>query len=228
MERIGWKGLPQLVYFSFTCLRSDNRVFPSSWDIIFLSFFLHFWNQLFGLINLLKNLFFISFEALSKQHVWNFWWLGRGWMRWQGPTRELTWFDLVLGHQVCLGLLQLLMTWRKWYGLQKLTKCESTDRPQGTKCVWLAPFMMKRVRQIKGSSKISLIWGPGLMHKLCLICLNYGKAWSGWKRWGHQKLPLAWPWLVIWMVIWSNYLVWILEKKVGQLYEKVGQGLGWE
>jgi len=39
MERIGWKGLPQLIYFSFTCLRSDNRVFPSSWDIIFLSFF---------------------------------------------------------------------------------------------------------------------------------------------------------------------------------------------
>jgi len=30
------------------------------------------------------------------------------------------------------------------------------------------------------------------------------------------------------MVIWSNCLVWILEKKVGQLYEKVGQGLGWE
>jgi len=68
-----------------------------------------------------KTFYFISFEALSKQHVWNFRWLRRGWMRWRGSTRELTQFDLVLGHQVCLGLPQLLMTWRKWYGLQKLT-----------------------------------------------------------------------------------------------------------
>jgi len=68
-----------------------------------------------------KTFYFISFEALSKQHVWNFRWLRRGWMRWRGPTRELTQFDLVLGHQVCLGLPQLLMTWKKWYGLQKLT-----------------------------------------------------------------------------------------------------------
>jgi len=120
MERIGWKGLPQLVYFSFTCLRSDNRVFPSSWDIIFLSLFLHFWNQLFGLINLLKNFYFISFEALSKQHVWNFRWLRRGWMRWRGPTRELTQFDLVSGHQECLGLPQLLMTWRKMIWTSKV------------------------------------------------------------------------------------------------------------
>jgi len=170
MERIGWKGFPKLVYFSFTCLWSDNGVFPSSWDIIFLSFFFTFEiNSLVWSIYW-KTFYFISFEALSKQHVCNFRWLRSGWMRWRGPTRELTQFDLVLGHHVCLGLPQLLMTWRKWYGLQMLTQCGSMDWPQGTKCVWLAPFMMKRVRQIKGSSKISLIWGPGLTRKLCLIC----------------------------------------------------------
>ena len=94
--------------------------------------------------------FFISFEALSKQHVWHFRWLGRGWMRWQGPTRELTWFDLVLGHQVCLGLPQLLMTWRKWYGLQKLAQLGSIDWLQGTKCVCLPHLLMKGLDKLRG------------------------------------------------------------------------------
>jgi len=174
-----WVKRIALVVFFFTFLRSDNRVFPSSWDIIFLSFFLHLWNQLFGLINLLKNLFFFSFEALSKQHVWNFWWLGRGWMRWQGPTRELTQFDLVSGHQVCLGLPQLLMTWRKCYGLQKLTHCESMDWPQGTKCVWLPHLLTKGLDKLRRLQRF--LWFEDLdWHRLCLICSSYSKACRGW------------------------------------------------
>jgi len=63
-EGLGEKDCPSWFIFFFTYLRSDNRVFPSSWDIIFLSFFLHFWNQLFGLINLLKNFLFYFFWSI--------------------------------------------------------------------------------------------------------------------------------------------------------------------
>jgi len=93
MERIGWKGLPQLVYFSFTCLRSDNRVFPSSWDIIFLSFFLHFWNQLFGLINLLKNFFLF----LLKHYLNNMYEISDGLegVGWDDKDRLGSWPSLI-------------------------------------------------------------------------------------------------------------------------------------
>ena len=94
MERIGWKGLPQLVYFSFTCLRSDNRVFPSLWDIIFLSFFLHFWNQLFGLIKLLKNFFFLF---LLKHYLNNMHEISNGLegVGWDDKDRLGSWSSLI-------------------------------------------------------------------------------------------------------------------------------------
>ena len=126
-----------------------------------------------------KTFFFISFEALSKQHVWNFRRFGRGSMRWQGPTRELTQFDLVSGHQVCLGLPQLLMTWRKCYGLQKLTHCESMDWPQGTKCVWLPHLLTKGLDKLRRLQRF--LWFEDLdWHRLCLICSSYSKACRGW------------------------------------------------
>jgi len=150
MEGIRWKGLPQLVYFSFTCLRLDNRCSLLHETLFFFHFFFTFEiNSLVWSIYW-KTFYFISFEALSKQHVWNFRWLRRGRMRWRGPTRELTQFDLVSGHQVCLGLPQLLMTWRKWYGLQKLAQLESMDWLQGTKYVWLPHLFMKGLDKLRG------------------------------------------------------------------------------
>jgi len=68
----------------------------------------------------IEKLFFyiISFEALSKQHVWNFRWLRRGWMRWWGLTRELAQLDLVSGHHM-FGLAPLLkkLIWTSKVGL---------------------------------------------------------------------------------------------------------------
>jgi len=96
-----------------------------------------------------KTFYFISFEALSKQHVWNFRWLRRGWMRWRGPTRELTQFDLVLGHQECLGLPQLLMTWRKMIWTSKVDPVWEYGLASGYKMCLTTPFINERVRQIK-------------------------------------------------------------------------------
>ena len=98
------------------------------------------------------------------------------------------------------------------------------DWPQGTKCVWLALVIDERAIKVKGTSKVSLIWGSGLTHypchdkerrgwkmmrtskasliwglglthKLFFVCPNYGEAWSVWKNDGVLKsCPLAWPW----------------------------------
>jgi len=50
----------------------------------------------------------------------------------------------------------------------------------GYKMYLTSPFIDERVRQIKRTLKISPIWGPGLTHRLCLICPSYSKAWRGW------------------------------------------------
>ena len=69
------------------------------------------------------------------------------------------------------GLAPAIDDRRKWYGLQNLAS--------GYKMCLTSPFIDERVRQIKRTSKISLIWGPGLIHRLCLICPSYSKAWRG-------------------------------------------------
>jgi len=47
LKRIGWKGLPQLVCFSFACFWLDDKEFSSSWDIIIFShFFIEFFHSL--------------------------------------------------------------------------------------------------------------------------------------------------------------------------------------
>ena len=132
--------------------------------------------------------FFISFEALSKQHAWNFRWLGRGWMRWRGPTRELTQFDLVLGHQECLGLPQLLMTWRKMIWTSKVDPVWENRLALGYKICLTCPN--ERIRKKEGTSKVSLIWGFGL---------TYCPSQEGMKRLKKDRDLKSFPYLRIWI-----------------------------
>jgi len=91
--------------------------------IILLWYFFTFSNNFFGLINLLMNTFLIiSFETLFEWHPWNCQGLEKAWMRWWRLTRELPQFELVSGHKMCLGFPQLLMVWRKLWGLYKMLK----------------------------------------------------------------------------------------------------------
>ena len=138
-----------LLHFFFeNNIRIDSHfiVISNSWSHSTLILFFTFLNHFLGLINLLTNYFFNHFfETLFEWHAWNCQGLEKVWMRWWRLTRELSQFELVLGHKMCLGFPQLLMVWRKWWGLQKLPRVWEPRMVLGCKSV----FDFSQMRRLK-------------------------------------------------------------------------------
>jgi len=78
------------------------------------------------------------------------------------------------------GLARTIDDMKKMIWTSKVGPTWEYGLASGYKMCLTSPFINERVRQIKRTSKTSLIWGPGLTHKLCLICPSYSKAWRGW------------------------------------------------
>jgi len=95
--------------FSFAFFLKQFELIPISLlfrihGIILLWYFFTFSNHLFGLINLLTNIFLIVyFKTLFEWHPWNCQGLKKAWIRWWRLTRELPQFELVSGYKMCLG-----------------------------------------------------------------------------------------------------------------------------
>ena len=92
MERIRWKGLPQLVYFSFTCLRSDNRVFLLHETLFFFHFFFTF-----EINSLVWSIYWKTFFFLLKHYLNNIYEISDGLegVGWDDKDRLGSWPSLI-------------------------------------------------------------------------------------------------------------------------------------